>query len=116
MSAARKIDSYSGAKKAALLLLAMGKNHAAQVLRHFSAEELRLIPRFGADADRITGAEFESIVEQFGREFADGMKFLGTSQEVEDLISGVLTPEQVAQMKSEIVTETREPVWSRLAT
>lgn len=115
MSPARKSDSYGGAKKAALLLLAMGKNHAAQVLRHFSAEELRLIPRFGADSDRITGVEFEGLVEEFGREFADGMKFIGTSQEVEDLISGVLTPEQIAQMKPEVVTERSEPVWSRLA-
>ncbi|MFZ5673480.1 MAG: FliG C-terminal domain-containing protein [Pseudomonadota bacterium] len=115
MSPARKTDSYGGAKKAALLLLAMGKNHAAQVLRHFSAEELRLIPRFGADSDRITGVEFEGLVEEFGREFADGMKFFGTSQEVEDLISGVLTPEQIAQMKPEVVTEKSEPVWSRLA-
>jgi len=115
MSPARKSDSYGGAKKAALLLLAMGKNHAAQVLRHFSAEELRLIPRFGADPDRITGVEFEGLVEEFGREFADGMKFIGTSQEVEDLISGVLTPEQIAQMKPEVVTERSEPVWSRLA-
>lgn len=115
MSPARKTGSYGGAKKAALLLLAMGKNHAAQVLRHFSAEELRLIPRFGADSDRITGVEFEGLVEEFGREFADGMKFFGTSQEVEDLISGVLTPEQIAQMKPEVVTEKSEPVWSRLA-
>lgn len=115
MSPVRKTDSYGGAKKAALLLLAMGKNHAAQVLRHFSAEELRLIPRFGADSERVTGAEFESVVEEFGREFADGMKFFGTSQEVEDLISGVLTPEQIAQMKPEIVTERSEPVWGRLA-
>lgn len=115
MSTARKTESYGGAKKAALLLLAMGKNHAAQVLRHFSAEELRLIPRFGADPDRITGGEFENLVEEFGREFADGMKFFGTSQEVEDLISGVLTPEQIAQMKPEVVTERSEPVWSRLA-
>ncbi len=115
MSPARKIETYGGAKKAALLLLAMGKSHAAQVLRHFSAEELRLIPRFGPDAERISGAEIEGLVEEFGREFADGMKFLGTSQEVEDLISGVLTPEQIAQMKSEAVGETREPVWSRLS-
>lgn len=115
MSPARKTDSYGGAKKAALLLLAMGKPHAAQVLRHFTAEELRLIPRFGADAERITGVEFEGLVEEFGREFADTMKFFGTSQEVEDLISGVLTPEQVAQMKSEVVTESREPVWARLS-
>lgn len=116
MSPARKIESYGGAKKAALLLLAMGKPHAAQVLKHFTAEELRLIPRFGADAERISGVEIEGLVEEFGREFADGMKFLGTSQEVEDLISGVLTPEQIAQMKSEPVAESREPVWGRLST
>lgn len=114
MSPAQKIGSLGGAKKAALLLLAMGKPHAAQVLKHFTAEELRLIPRFGADADRISATEIEGLVEEFGKEFADGMKFLGTSQEVEDLISGVLTPEQIAQMKSEAVIETREPVWGRL--
>lgn len=115
MSSAQKMGNFGGARKAALLLLAMGKPHAAQVLKHFTAEELRLIPRFASDAERVSGGEFESLVEEFGKEFADGMKFLGTTQEVEDLISGVLTPEQMAQMKSETVPELKaEPVWPRL--
>ena len=114
MSSAQKTAAHAGAKKAALLLLAMGRPHAAQVLKHFTADELRLISRFGSDAERISGSEFESLVEEFGKEFADTMKFLGTTQEVEDLISGVITPEQIAQMKSEAVTQPKEPVWERL--
>lgn len=116
MSSAQKTASYGGAKKAALLLLAMGKGHAAQVLKHFTADELRLVSRFGSDAERISGTEFEGLVEEFGKEFADTMKFLGTTQEVEDLISGVLTPEQIAQMKPEVVVQPKEPVWERLPT
>lgn len=110
------ISSLNGAKKAALLLLALGKPLAGKVLKHFSAEELRLIPRFTSDSERISQADIERLIEEFGREFADGLKFLGTREEVEDLISGALTPEQVAQMKAGgSAVEVKEPAWGRLS-
>jgi flagellar motor switch protein FliG len=119
MRAAKSSDpsaSLNGAKKAALLLLALGKPLAGQVLRHFSAEELRLIPRFATDSDRISQSDIEKLIEEFGREFADGLKFLGTREEVEDLISGTLTPEQIAQMKAGgSAMEVKEPAWGKIS-
>jgi flagellar motor switch protein FliG len=110
------VSSLNGAKKAALLLLALGKPLAGQVLKHFSAEELRLIPRFTSDSDRISQHDIEKLIEEFSREFADGLKFLGTREEVEDLISGTLTPEQIAQMKAGgSAVEVKEPAWGKIS-
>lgn len=116
MSAVQSVKSLSGDKKVALLLLAMGKPLAGQVLRHFTADELRLIPRFSAGLDRVSGSEFESLVEEFGREFANGLKFLGTPRAVEDLIFGALTPEQIAEINATPPAETiEEAPWERLS-
>ncbi|MGE3829803.1 MAG: FliG C-terminal domain-containing protein [Parvibaculaceae bacterium] len=110
------VSSLNGAKKAALLLLALGKPLAGQILKHFSAEELRLIPRFTSDSERISQSDIEKLIEEFGKEFADGLKFIGTREEVEDLISGTLTPEQIAQMKAGgSAVEVKEPAWGRIS-
>ncbi|CAN5117614.1 flagellar motor switch protein FliG [soil metagenome] len=110
-------SSLNGAKKAALLLLAIGRPLAGQVLRHFTAEELRLIPRYASDTERISSTQFEKLVEEFGREFADGMNFTGSAREVEEMITGALTPEQIAQMNpsSIAVAAQHEPAWEKLS-
>lgn len=111
-----QVSTLTRDKKVAMLLLAMGKPLAGQVLRHFTADELRLIPRFSAGLDRISGPEFESLVEEFSREFANGLKFVGTSREVEELIFGALTPEQMAEINAVPAAEAlEEPPWERLS-
>jgi flagellar motor switch protein FliG len=109
-------NACSGSKKVALLLLAMGRPLAAQVLKHFNAVQLREIRQFGSDLDRVSATDIEALIEEFGREFANGVKFLGTAREIEDLISGALTPEQIAQMQSQSAPDDKEPAWERLST
>ena len=88
--------SLSGAEKVAVLLLALGKSRAERLLRRFEPEELKLLTRSVTDLRPVAANDVETLVEEFAQKFANGVKFLGTSAEIKDLLSGVMTEEQYA--------------------
>lgn len=106
-----------GAQKAAILLLAMGKPLASEILGHFSAEELREIPRLATELGPVSAGEVEVLVEEFASQFSGGVKFLGTGNEVERLLTESLSPEQMKALipPAEPEPEAETPVWERLA-
>jgi flagellar motor switch protein FliG len=106
-----------GAEKAAILLLAMGKPLASEILGHFSAEELREIPRLATELGPVSASELEVLVEEFAGQFSGGVKFLGTGGEVEKLLTEALSPEQMKALipAAEPVPEAEAPVWERLS-
>lgn len=104
------LDSLTGAEKVAVLLLALGKEKAAQVLKRFDGDELRQITRSAADLRPVTASDLDTLVEEFAKKFATGIKFVGTAKELENLLGAVMTEDEIAEVKSgETVKE--EPVW-----
>ena len=79
-----------GADRVAALLLAMGKPAAGRLLKHFDSAELKEIARAASGLGTIPAAELEAIIEEFAEQFAAGMSLLGTAQEVEKLLTGIL--------------------------
>lgn len=111
---ASKPASREGADKVALLLLAMGPPMASQLLRHFSPEELKRIPRSATELGPVTASDLESLVEEFASQFSNGVKFLGTGGEVEELLSRSLTPEQMQALSASEPVKPPESVWERV--
>lgn len=105
------LSSLTGAEKVAVLLLALGKAKAAQILRRFDADELRLITRSAADLTTITAADLDALVEEFAKKFATGIKFIGTAKELENLLVAVMTEDEIAEVKSGGERTKEEPVW-----
>ena len=103
-----------GCEKAAALLLAMGKPAAAQLLRHFDEAELKLVTRAAAKLGSISIAEMEALVEEFAAEFTVGPNVRGTPREVENLLTGVLPPEQVSEVMSDLVGKPPGAVWEKI--
>lgn len=120
MSAATQVaardSGREGAQKAAILLLAMGKPLASEILGHFTPEELREIPRLATELGPVSASELEVLVEEFASQFSGGVKFLGTGNEVERLLTESLSPEQMKALipPPEAVPEAEAPVWERL--
>ena len=104
-----------GPDKAAALLLVMGKPAAANLMKHFDAAELKLISRAAAKIGPISAAEMEALIEEFASQFSDGADLQGTARSAEKLLTGVLPPEQVAEIMSDILGGSAESVWDRLA-
>ena len=106
--------ALTGAEKVAVLLLALGKDRSAKLLKKFDAEELKLLTRSAADLRPVGMSDVEKLVEEFAHGFGNSVKFTGTVTEVKDLLSGVMTEEQFAEVLSDAPVK-EEPVWERVS-
>ncbi|QFU17661.1 flagellar motor switch protein FliG [Microvirga thermotolerans] len=121
MVARSPVKSSSGARplqgvdRVATLLLAMGKPAAGRLLKHFSAEEIKLITRSAAELGPISPAQLETLVEEFATQFSNGSSLFGTASEVEKLLSGVLPPEQIAELMTDVLGNSNRSIWDRIS-
>jgi len=104
-----------GPDKVAALLMAMGKPAAARVMRHFNADEIRMVTRSIAELKPVTTTQIETIVEDFASQFGAGANLVGTVAEVEKLLSGVLDPDEVRQIMSDVLGNQNHSIWDRIS-
>lgn len=112
------LSELGGAEKVAVLLLALGRSRATQLLKKFDADDLKLITRAAVEVKPVGGSDLEVLVEEFAQTYATGLKFGGTMKEVEALLSGVMTSEQIAEAMSDPPPVEAVPVaaaWGELA-
>ena len=104
-----------GPEKAAAVLLALGKDVAGRLLARFDPEELKIISRAAADLGPISAPELEGLVEEFAGDITNGTSLYGTAQEVERLLTGVLPPDQVTDIMSDVLGNANRSIWERIS-
>jgi len=104
-----------GTEKVAALLLAMGRELSGGVLKEFDPDEIRLVTRAAAELKPISAPELEAIIEEFAQNFSTGPNVFGTVNELEKLLNGVLPPEQVTDLISEVLGNKTKSVWERIS-
>lgn len=105
----------SGPERVAALLLAMGKPLAGRLLQHFDVDDLKLITKSVAELGRVPAPALETLVEDFAGQFASGADLLGSPNEVEQLLEGALSPEQIADVMSDVTGNSNQAMWERLS-
>lgn len=108
-----KRNALSGPEKVGVLLLALGKAKAAQLLRRLDPEELRMLTRTSSRMRPISADEVEALIEEFAQSFTGGLSFSGTGDEVKSLLSDVMTEDEIAQYMRDQPVE-GQPVWDKL--
>lgn len=104
-----------GPEKAAALILAMGKPHAGKLLKHFDSTEIRLLMRRAADLGTVPPEEVATIVEEFSNSFSKGMNLIGSLEEVQKLLTGVMPPEEITDIIGESAEATYRSIWDRVS-
>ena len=104
------------AEKVAALLLVMGKPLASRLLGHFDPAELKLITRSAAQLGSVPIDVLEDLVEEFAGEFSNGLDLRGTLDGAQDLLTGALPPEQVADIMSDVLGSSNSGLWEKIAT
>ena len=104
-----------GPERVAALLLAMGKPLAGRMLKHFDVDELKQITRSVAELGVVPAPTLELLVEDFAGHFANGVDLLGSPSEVEQMLDGVLAPDQIADVMSDVTGSSNEAMWDRLS-
>ncbi|MFA6031939.1 MAG: flagellar motor switch protein FliG [Myxococcota bacterium] len=113
IAAARQLR---GAGKTAALLLAMGKPLAGRLLKHFDAGEIRQITRSAAELGPVPADDIAALVDEFGEQFSGGLSLFGSAGEVQKLLSGVLSPEEISEIIGENTNSVNRSIWERLST
>ncbi len=104
-----------GPDKAAALLLCMGKPLASRLLRQFDSDELKQLSRSIAQLGTVPVPTLEALVEEFASQFANGVDLLGSPDEVQQMLDGILPPEQIADVMSDVTGNSNHAMWERLS-
>ncbi|WP_062014263.1 FliG C-terminal domain-containing protein [Aureimonas sp. AU4] len=106
----------SGAARAAILLLAMGGEGAAKLLKHFSPEELRQLRQGAAAQSPVSSMELEEIVSEFQDAFRSGPGLIGLDGELSKLLRSSLSTDELALVfqGEEAAVDSGLPVWYEL--
>jgi flagellar motor switch protein FliG len=104
----------TGPDKVAALLLAMGKPLADRVLRHFDENEIKAIARSASMLGTVPKPTIEALIEEFAESLATGTDLLGSLAEVEALLEGIIPPERIAEIMSDVRGQPAMSIWSRL--
>jgi flagellar motor switch protein FliG len=105
-----------GPDRVATLLFAMGKPAASRILKHFNEEEIRLVTRSAAQLGPVSPTQIEQLVEEFASNFSDGADVVGGAAHIENLLAGILSPEQIASIMDEVVGNANRSIWERIST
>ena len=106
----------NGPEKVAALLLTVDKDVAQRVLKHFDQSELRQITKFAAGLGAVPASTIETLIDDFTSRLESGGSALrGTAGEAEKLLSGVIPPEQIAEIMSDVLGSSNSAVWDRVS-
>ncbi|HUI19691.1 MAG TPA: flagellar motor switch protein FliG [Methylocella sp.] len=109
------VKAMKGPEKAAALLLGMGKLLASRLLVQFDADELKQITRSIAQLGTVPVPTLEALVEEFAGQFTNGVDLLGSPDEVQQMLDGILPPEQLADVMSDVTGNSNHAMWDRLS-
>ncbi|AOO79298.1 flagellar motor switch protein FliG [Bosea vaviloviae] len=108
-------DGLSGAQKAAVLVLAMGKPLAGRMLKHFEPGEIRLLMRCAAELGPIPADNIAILVEEFSDRFSSGVNLVGSPREVQKLLTGMLPAEEITEIIGETADAANRSIWDRVS-
>jgi flagellar motor switch protein FliG len=104
----------SGTAKVAALLLAMNRQMASRLLKHFDEEEVKIVAQAANDLGKVAKDTVDGIIEEFGRDLRNGADLTATSEKIQGLLEGVLTPDQIAALMAQTGTKSAHAVWEQL--
>ena len=115
MSVLSDTRELTGAEKVGVLLLALGKQRASELLKRFDPEELNMIVRSTEVMPTISAAELESIVEEFESKLGLGTPFVGRPEDVKRLVVDAIEDNKTsADANDQFIA--RQDIWTRLTT
>lgn len=83
-------EGLSGLDKAAIFLLAIGKDNAARVLKHMNPREVQMIGTTMAQLENITREEIKTVFEEFLDEVGEDVLGIDPSEYAQELMAEAL--------------------------
>ncbi|MGI9416678.1 MAG: flagellar motor switch protein FliG [Geminicoccaceae bacterium] len=108
-------DSLPGLKKAAMLMLVIGDDHALMLSERLAIDEIKLVTQEIATLGRINGDDVEALLRTFNSLMGAGSGVVGTYDTAKQLLSSILDEEQVKLIMKDISGSPSSNVWEKLS-
>lgn len=105
----------TGLEKATILLLAMGKPLADRIVKKFDSEDLKRVASSASNLGTIERPLLDRIVDDLVEQLEVGTDLVASSSQAEELISGVVSEEDAAQIMEAVNGSSSKTVWPRLS-
>ncbi|HEX2841159.1 flagellar motor switch protein FliG [Hyphomicrobium sp.] len=107
-------QELSGTAKAAAILLAVNKDLASRILKYFDEEEVKIVAQAANDLGTISKDTVDGIIEEFAADIRNGVDITATTEKIQGLLEGVLSPEQIEALLAQTGTKSAHAVWQQL--
>ena len=104
----------TGPQRAAALLIVLGKETTPKLLQHLDRHEVQQIAGAAATLGIVDRTSLDDMIDEFADDFAEGPEIVGTLSEAQQLVSGSLAPQEVAQLVEGESEDALADVWARL--
>jgi len=108
------IRQLSGAERSAVLLLALGDEHATKLWNMLDDEEIREISQIMSSLGSVSASVVEKLLVEFVSQMSGGGSLMGSYESTERLISRFLPGEKVSQIMEEIRGPAGRTMWDKL--
>jgi flagellar motor switch protein FliG len=105
----------TAAEKVATVVMTMGQPAAGRVMKHLDPADLRTITHAMAELRPVPVSQVEQIVEEFVEQFGVGTSLVGDANLVHKMLSGILPPEQIADIVAEMEGRVNQTIWDRIS-
>ncbi len=108
------IRQLSGAERSAVLLLALGDEHATKLWQMLDEEEIREISQIMSSLGSVSASVVEKLLVEFVSQMSGGGSLMGSYESTERLISRFLPQDKVSQIMEEIRGPAGRTMWDKL--
>jgi flagellar motor switch protein FliG len=105
----------SGSQKAAIVMLALGREHAAGVWELLDDEEIKAISLAMATLGNITSSQVDDLLVEFVTQMSATGAVLGNFESTERILAEFLPTERVTQIMEEIRGPAGRNMWEKLS-
>ncbi|MCC7049121.1 MAG: flagellar motor switch protein FliG, partial [Alphaproteobacteria bacterium] len=109
------IKALSGPEKAAVLMLAIGDEHASKLFALMSDDEIRELSQAMANLGKINAELVERLFVEFSGHISSTGSLIGSYDSTERLLAKVLPGERVNMIMEEIRGPAGRTMWDKLA-
>lgn len=103
-----------GVDRVVALLLAMDKPSANRIIKQFEDREIRALAKSAAALPAVGLDKVEKLVDELDREMDTEKVIVGSSEEVQGLLSGVMDDEDVSEIVGELNGQAPKKIWRKL--
>ncbi len=107
-------DKLNPADKVTALLLTMTKPSADSIIKKFDNREIRLVAHAASALPAISDETIERLVDELYAALDTAGALAGSSNGAQQLLSGVVSDEQIAEILAELAGNASERVWGKL--